>query len=494
MAMAMSSFSLSLPATNPKIYSGSSFSVVLHRRPRPTRSRAASCSLSDPFVIEIAEKLEDSLSSSSSSSPSLQKLRDLSSQSLLTHPWPTPKQEPFRFYSFHSLTKTPIFPTSSPPPLALPPTALSLSSPLPILIPILDGHFIPSLSHLSSTTPPELYIGSISQNLPPSFSSHLLDYLSHPVEGDLFSALNGVGAPDVLLIHVPSGCKVQDPIHLVFLSSQGRGGSDSDHCIPMSNPRVLIWVEKDGEVSIVEEYAGDGSPERRAYWTNSVVEFVMDNCASVSHSYIQGQAENSTHIKWTFVHQGSCSSYTLVETSTGGELSRHNLHIQQMGPDTVTELSTFHLCGSKQIQDLHSRLVLDHPRGYSRQLHKCIVANSSAKAVFDGNIKVNRKAQQTDAGQLTRSLLLAPRATVNVKPNLQIVADDVKCSHGAAISDLEDDQLFYFRARGVDLQTARNALVFSFGAEVMERLPHKDLRKKVESDVKGLLAAKGAFQ
>uniref|UniRef100_A0A2N9H776 SUF system FeS cluster assembly SufBD core domain-containing protein n=1 Tax=Fagus sylvatica TaxID=28930 RepID=A0A2N9H776_FAGSY len=183
------------------------------------------------------------------------------------------------------------------------------------------------------------------------------------------------------------------------------------------------------------------------------------------------------------------STYELVEVSSGGKLSRHNVHIQQLGPETVTELSTLHLSVSDQTQDLHSRLIMDHPRGYSRQLHKCIVAHSLGQAVFDGNVKVNRYAQQTDAGQLTRSLLLEPRATVNVKPNLQIIADDVKCSHGAAISDLEETQLFYFLARGINLETARKALLFSFGAEVIERLPYF-VRKEVESDIRELLEPK----
>ncbi|XP_030948715.1 protein ABCI7, chloroplastic-like [Quercus lobata] len=110
----------------------------------------------------------------------------------------------------------------------------------------------------------------------------------------------------------------------------------------------------------------------------------------------------------------AASTYELVGVSSGGKLSRHNVHIQQLGPETVTELSSLHLSASDQTQDLHSRLVMDHPRGYSRQLHKCIVAHSQGQAVFDGNIKVNRYAQQTDAGQLTRSLLLEPRATVNI--------------------------------------------------------------------------------
>lgn len=173
--------------------------------------------------------------------------------------------------------------------------------------------------------------------------------------------------------------------------------------------------------------------------------------------------------------------------SAGGKLGRHNLHIQQLGPDTVTDLSSLHLSVGDQTQDLHSTLVLDHPRGYSRQLHKCIVTHSQGQAVFDGNVKVNRYAQQTDAGQLTRSLLLEPRATVNVKPNLQIVADDVKCSHGAAISDLEESELLYFQARGIDQKTARRVLIFAFGGEVIDKFPCSSIRDRVRSQIKNLL-------
>lgn len=224
-----------------------------------------------------------------------------------------------------------------------------------------------------------------------------------------------------------------------------------------------------------------------------------------------------------FLLQESFSTYELVEISTGGKLSRHNLHVEQMGPDTVTNLSAFHISQTNQTQDLHSKLTLDHPRAHSQQIHKCIVANSSGQAVFDGNIKVNRYyfsreaepllplsfnafnlivklncmnryAQQTDAGQLTRTLLLAPRATANVKPNLQIIADDVKCSHGATISDLEDDQLFYFLARGIDLETARDALVFSFGSEVVSKLQYEPLQKETANYLKSILTTQKLSQ
>ncbi|KAL9269228.1 ABCI7, chloroplastic-like protein [Drosera capensis] len=302
-------------------------------------------------------------------------------------------------------------------------------------------------------------------------------------DGDLFSLLNGVGAPDLILVYVPEGCHLDSSLYLRHHPSNVMESESNK--LPMSNPRVLVFVEKGGEIGIVEEYSsGDKS---KCYWTNSVLEVVVGEGAKVNHSYMQTQSTTATHVKWTSVRQESGSSYKLVEVSCGGKLSRHNLHVQQVGPDTSTELSTLHLSMADQTQDLHSRVVLDHPRGYSRQLHKCIVAHSQGQAVFDGNVRVNRFAQQTDAGQLTRTLLLAPRATVNLKPNLQIIADDVKCSHGAAISDLEEDQLFYFQARGIDAETARRSLIFSFGAEVIESIPDVSLREKTKGGIRELL-------
>lgn len=259
-----------------------------------------------------------------------------------------------------------------------------------------------SLSNLSS----EAAIKRVSEFVP-SF------------DGDLFWSLNGLGAPDLVLVYVPVGCRVEDPIHLRYYSMQG--SEFGSNTLPISNPRVLVLVEKGGEVSIVEEYVGGEREGDKCYWTNSVIELEIGQGATVSHSYLQTQSLGAAHIKWTSVRQESGSTYKLVELSSGGKLGRHNLHIQQAGPDTVTELSTLHLSVHDQTQDLHSRLILDHPRGYSRQLHKCIVAHSRGQAVFDGNVKVNRYAQQTDAGQLTRSLLLVPQATVNLKPDRKSV-------------------------------------------------------------------------
>jgi Fe-S cluster assembly protein SufD len=148
----------------------------------------------------------------------------------------------------------------------------------------------------------------------------------------------------------------------------------------------------------------------------------------------------------------------------------------------------FVLCGARQLHDLHTSLRLDHPEGVADQVHKCIVSEASGHGVFDGNVQVNKAAQLTDAGQLSRNLLLAPRATVNVKPNLQIIADDVKCTHGCAVSDLSAEEMFYFRSRGIDASTARRALVYSFGAEVLQQLEHKELVQRLADAVNAKLA------
>ncbi|CAN1843956.1 Protein ABCI7, chloroplastic [Linum perenne] len=431
---------------------------------------------SDPFVLQLAETLEDS--ASSSPSPYIQSLRDSSSESLVSTPWPSRKDEAFRFTDTSFIRQSQILPISQPPEIGDLATMSEDTSSSQFLI--VDGYLLNS--SVLSTLPDGVFVGSLSGG---EIAEKVSSLTSDFQWGDLFWSINGLGAPDVAVVYVPAGVRVETPVHFKYLSVEGAEGGSK--VLPLSNPRVFVVVEEGGEIEIIEEFVSNEGNEDKSYWTNSVLEVVIGEGAKVKHSYVQNQSFNCAHIKWTSVKQESASSYELVEASSGGKLSRHNLHIQQLGPDTNTEVSTFHLSAGDQTQDLHSRLIFDHPRASSRQLHKCIVAHSSGQAVFDGNIRVNRYAQQTDAGQLTRSLLLEPRATVNIKPNLQIIADDVKCSHGAAISDLEDDQIFYMRARGVDLDTARKALVFSFGKEVINRLPHLYLQKGVEKQVKEVL-------
>ncbi|KAK9105626.1 hypothetical protein Scep_022470 [Stephania cephalantha] len=439
-------------------------------------------SLSDPLVLQIAETLEDS-TSHLPTSPPLQKLRDSSSQSLLSSSWPSRKDEPFRFTDTSFIKNSQIQPI----PFKPPHFDLPIDTQFPNFgLLLVNGRIAGSASRMEGL-PEGVFVGSVLDIPSEGILKRVSEVLGEFGGGDVFWSLNGIGAPDVVVVYVSEGCRVESPLHLRFLCGGSGGGGFGEGVMPVANPRVVVVVERGGEVGIVEEHCGGDGDGDECYWANSAVEILVCEGAKVTHCYVQRESANAAHIKWTVVQQESSSVYNLVEIGTGGKLSRHNLHVQQVGPDTATELSTFHLCLRDQTQDLHSRLVLDHPRGYSKQLHKCIVAHEAGQAVFDGNVRVNRFAQETDAGQLTRTLLLVPKATVNVKPNLQIVADNVKCSHGAAISNLEKDLLFYFQARGLDLETARRALVFSFGAEVIEKLPYSSLRKDVETHIKNLI-------
>eukprot|EP00898_Chlorokybus_atmophyticus_P009115 jgi/Chlat1/9204/Chrsp97S00714 len=350
---------------------------------------------------------------------------------------------------------------------------------------VVDGVFVREQSNVTGV-PAGVSVASAATE-PNELSRNILGpylgSLSSSIDADPFTVVNTATARDVTMVHVPAGVRVEQPIHVVYYSTSAADG------VQLCSPRLLVVVEEEAEVTIIEEFAGEGPSA-----TSAVAEFVLAKKSRVVHGYVQQQSSAAYHIKATYVSQAEGSAYEMTEAGLGGKLSRHNLRMDQQGPETQTQLHSFLLASHGQLHDLHTSVKLDHPRGQVRQLHKCIVTDSTGRGVFDGNVKVNRYAQQTDAGQLSRNLLLAPRATVNVKPNLQIIADDVKCTHGAAISDLDDEEVFYFLSRGIDAETARSALVFSFGAEVVEKLPTAALRKRVESVVLQQLKQDTAFQ
>lgn len=289
--------------------------------------------------------------------------------------------------------------------------------------------------------------------------------------GGPFATLNGAAARDCTVIYVPENCTFMAPIHVINVSSSSGSIKGS---LAFSAPRLLAFLEAGSSAAIVEEFVSmAGSNGSHASF--SVAEIELDDTASLTHKFVELDGNNAINIKSTLVSQGKESTYSLTEVRLGGELTRHDVGIVQLGERTNTVMKHFLLAGEGQTHDLHTKLKLDHPEGTANQVHKCIAVSDSSKGVFDGNVKVNRLAQRTDAGQLSRNLLLAPRATVNVKPNLQIVADDVKCTHGCAVSDLEADQLFYLQTRGIDPASARKMLVYSFGGEVMQKLNDKRL-------------------
>lgn len=278
-----------------------SFPALLHHHHHnPTSPRLSGlrprAAFSDPFVLRLADALEDSLPAA----PFLDQLRHSSSAALLSKPWPSRKDEPFRFTDVSFLKSADVVPATG---TVRRPAGQSWDfrdEEMPSLV-VVDGRVEGGLSDLAGV-PAGVFVGSIS-DAPESVGRAVVGCVAGFADGDLFWDLNGVGAPDVAVVHVPAGVRAERPLRLVFASVEGE--EEGSGRLPVSNPRCVVVVEKGGEIGIVEEFlGGDGGGE--CYWANSVVEVVVEEGATVRHAYWQRQTSSAAHIKWTFVRQVIC--------------------------------------------------------------------------------------------------------------------------------------------------------------------------------------------
>ncbi len=251
-------------------------------------------------------------------------------------------------------------------------------------------------------------------------------------------------------------------------------------------PRTLIVLESGSSVTVVEEYLHTSIPNH-AYFNNSVTEIWLGETAKINHTRIQDEDITAIHIGKTAVSQSQHSCYTGNSIDLGARLSRHNWEIFQIGAQTETYLNGLAMVNGEQESDTHSVIALTKPHGITNQLHKCIV-DDRAHAIFNGKVFVPQAAQLTNAGQLNRNLILSSTAKIDTKPQLEITADNVKCSHGATVSQLEDDEIFYLQSRGLDVETAKILLINAFAVEIIDRIPVASIREKLAIAVKAFKA------
>jgi Fe-S cluster assembly protein SufD len=335
-----------------------------------------------------------------------------------------------------------------------------------------NGIYVPELSVVAG-----LPKGVVVSNLDAASQLGVQKYLAQ-AEGalDVFTALNTAGINDVAVVWVPKNVVVETPIHLVFIAA-----GDQPF---ISQPRCLVVAESGSQVSLVEEYRNrkDAKDAKEVYLSNAVTEIWLEDNAQVNHTRVEWDSREAFHIGKTAVTQGRYSRYTCNAISLGGRVSRHNLEILQTGEQTETTLNGLTVIGGNQLADTHSAIALNYPYGTSRQLHKTIVGDR-AHAVFNGKVFVPKLAQLTDAAQLNRNLLLSSKARVDTKPQLEITADNVKCAHGATVSQLEDDEIFYLQSRGIDEESARSLLVHAFAAEIINQIPVPSLCEKLTQTI-----------
>ncbi|MEM8614349.1 MAG: Fe-S cluster assembly protein SufD [Cyanobacteria bacterium P01_H01_bin.105] len=291
------------------------------------------------------------------------------------------------------------------------------------------------------------------------------DYLAQ-VQGsnEVFTALNTAGFADVAVVHISKNTVLDQPVQIVYLTI-----GDT----LFVQPRCLVVAEASSAVTLVEEFHGTGSS-----FINSVTEVWVHDNAEVTHLRLQQESAESVHIGKTAISQARDSRYRNTSINVGASISRHNLEVYQTGPQTETTLNGLTAIRDKQLADTHSLIALSHPHGSADQLQKNIM-DDRAHGVFNGKVYVPQKAQLTNASQLNRNLLLSPKSRVDTKPELDIVADDVKCAHGATIAQLAPDELFYLQSRGINRDQAQRLLIYAFAMEIIELMTVAPLRERM---------------
>ncbi|TXD39411.1 Fe-S cluster assembly protein SufD [Lujinxingia vulgaris] len=294
------------------------------------------------------------------------------------------------------------------------------------------------------------------------------DYFNNDVFYEVNTAQFGHGA----VVLVPRGKVVEKPIHLLFLTTGEKGAVHA-------NPRNLIVAGESAQLTVVEEYRGAGEG---AYLNNVVDEVIVGANADVKHFKVQRESTDAFHVARNLVTLSQDARYISTAVTLGAALSRNDSYARYVGQNIDCTLDGLALVRGNQVADTHT--AIDHalPNSRSYQLHKTIV-DDRAHTVFNGKIFVREDAQNTRSEQLNQNLILSARGHVDTKPQLEILADDVVCSHGATVGQLEDEQLFYLQSRGIDEAKARNLLTFAFAAEVIETITVASVRESLADAV-----------
>jgi Fe-S cluster assembly protein SufD len=284
-----------------------------------------------------------------------------------------------------------------------------------------------------------------------------------------FTALNSAFMPDGAVIHVDKAVEVDTPIHVIFVVDETAKGR-------VMYPRNLIVAERGARVTIVESYVATTDA---SYFTNAVTEVIVGDGATVTHTKVQSEARKAFHVGTIEATQSRDSHYVSFSFATGSSLSRTNIYTKLAGEGSGSTLNGLYMVDGEQHCDHQTRIEHVAPNCFSREVYKGVLDGKS-HGVFNGKVYVHPEAQKTDGKQTNNSLLLSKEAQVDTKPQLEIFADDVKCTHGATVGKLDEMALFYMKSRGVDAETAKRLLIYAFAADVLETIERTDVKEHLE--------------
>jgi Fe-S cluster assembly protein SufD len=332
-----------------------------------------------------------------------------------------------------------------------------------------DGQFDPVLSHRPSL-PAGVTVEPLGEALArdPLLVESSYAQVATP---DLtpFAALNAAFAREGAVVRVSAGVDLAAPIHLLYVTTDAAAGA-------AVQVRTVLLVEPAARAQLVESYAGLGTS---ASFHNVVTEVVVGEGAWVEHTRIQRENEATFHIGLTQVDQARDSHYRSFTLAAGGALARHDLRARLSGENIETLLYGLYLGRGEQLVDNHTTIFHDQPNCRSWEVYKGILDDRS-HAVFNGKVFVQPEAQKTDAKQTNRNLLLSEGAKVDTKPQLEIFADDVKCTHGATVGRIDESAFFYLQSRGIPRAEAQRVLTYAFAAEVVNEVASTPVREALD--------------
>lgn len=335
----------------------------------------------------------------------------------------------------------------------------------------IDGHYCPELSNVRGL-PEGVILGELFAAAVSEHGALVRDRLATvaPTETEAFVALNTAMTDGGAFVYVPDGITLEGAIHIVYLA----GGADAPS---VAHPRTLVVAGANSRARIVETFAA--AVDEPAF-TNAVAEFSLAEGSHVEHYRVQTEGLAAYHVGSTDVVVGRAASYTSVAVAFGGALSRHDLRVILAAEGAECRIDGLYVTDAGQHADSHTRV--DHAVAHtsSNQLYKGVLGGAS-RGVFNGKVVVHHDAQKTVAHQQNRNLMLSPSARVDTKPELEIFADDVVCTHGATVGALEDEEKFYLASRGLDEETARGLLTYGFAEEIVEEIRIESVRRHLDA-------------
>ena len=430
--------------------------------------------VTEKFASQIVDLRSKTTNLPKDTSEFVSELRQIASDRLSTLSFPTTKDEEWKYTdvsSLKNLTFAAQSATSEDVKALI--TKHSATEASANLIVFVNGKYSEQFSNITGAAQ-GLVIGTLANlgdRVLPKLRSHLAQ---HPDSNDYFASLNTACMEDVAIAIVPKNLVVEQPVQFLFVSTPQ---SATETLLTQS--RCLVIAEAHSNLTFLQTFVGN---DDQPYFSNTVTEVWLAEGAQVNHTEVQWQGSGAVHINTTAIAQARNSVYKNQSISIGAKISRQNLIVHQMAEQTETSLTGLAFIDGEQLADTHSVIAHNYPHGSSKQLHKCI-ADGRSHAIFNGKIQVAKLAQQTDSAQLSRNLLLSSKARVDTKPQLEIFADNVKCAHGATVSQLDAEEIFYLQSRAIDSHSAANLLTYAFATEAIAQIPILSVQRSLSDFV-----------